>query len=111
MMYSLLNVLLMAPPADGSKGSGYMSFIFLIMIGLVFYLFFIRPQAKKTKEQKKFREALKEGDKVVTIGGLHGRIVKVMDHTFLLEVSDNVRIKIERSAVAMPDQEPSVDNK
>ncbi|MBN2174254.1 MAG: preprotein translocase subunit YajC, partial [Bacteroidales bacterium] len=51
------------PPAEGQEGSGLMTFLPLILIVLVFYLFFIRPQMKKSKDQKKFREALKKGDK------------------------------------------------
>lgn len=78
-----------------------MSFLPLILIVLVFYLFFIRPQMKKSKDQKKFREALKKGDKIVTIGGIHGKIIEVQDTTFTVEVEGQNRLKIERSAVAM----------
>jgi preprotein translocase subunit YajC len=75
-----------------------------IMMGLlmvVFYFFMIRPQQKKAKDAKKFREALQKGTKVVTIGGLHGRISEVNDTTVLLEVDGNVRIRFEKSAIAM----------
>ena len=101
----------MAPQggAAGAKGNGLMSFLPLVLIIFVFYFFMIRPQMKKTKDAKKFRENLKEGDKVVTIGGMHGRIVKVQDTTFLLEIADNTRVKIEKSAVAMAGQEPAVE--
>lgn len=78
-----------------------MSFLPLIAIVLVFYLFFIRPQMKKSKDQKKFREALKKGDKIVTIGGIHGKIVEVQDTTFTVEVEGQNRLRIEKSAVAM----------
>jgi preprotein translocase subunit YajC len=61
----------------------------------------IRPQQKKAKDAKKFREALQKGTKVVTIGGLHGRISEVNDTTVLLEVDGNVRIRFEKSAIAM----------
>jgi preprotein translocase subunit YajC len=74
------------------------------MMGLlmvVFYFFMIRPQQKKAKDAKKFREALQKGTKVVTIGGLHGRISEVNDTTVLLEVDGNVRIRFEKSAIAM----------
>jgi preprotein translocase subunit YajC len=77
---------------------------FWIMMGLlmvVFYFFMIRPQQKKAKDAKKFREALQKGTKVVTIGGLHGRISEVNDTTVLLEVDGNVRIRFEKSAIAM----------
>lgn len=89
------------PPAEGQEGGGFMSFLPLILIVLVFYLFFIRPQMKKSKDQKKYREALKKGDKIVTIGGIHGKIIEVQDTTFTIEVEGQNRLKIEKSAVAM----------
>ena len=78
-----------------------MSFLPLILIILVFYLFFIRPQMRKSKEQKKYREALKKGDKVITIGGIHGKIVEVQETTFTIEVEGQNRLRIEKTAVAM----------
>ncbi len=89
------------PPAEGQEGSGLMSFLPLILIILVFYLFFIRPQMRKSKEQRKFRESLKKGDKIITIGGIHGKIIEVQEKTFTIEVEGQNRLKIERTAVAM----------
>jgi len=89
------------PPDEGGEGSGIMTFLPLILIVLVFYLFFIRPQMKKTKDQKKFREGLKKGDKIVTIGGIHGKIVEVQDSTFTIEVEGQNKLRVEKSAVAM----------
>ncbi len=94
----LLSILLMTP-TEGS-GSGYQSLIFLGLIMVVFYFFFIRPQAKKAKDLKKYREALKKGDKIITIGGIHGKIVEVQEATFTIEVEDGSRLRVERSAVA-----------
>jgi len=77
---------------------------FWIMMGLlmvVFYFFMIRPQQKKAKDAKKFRESLQKGSKVITIGGIHGRVVEVNDTTVLLEVDNNVKLRFEKSAVAM----------
>lgn len=77
---------------------------FWIMMGLlmvVFYFFMIRPQQKKAKDAKRFRESLQKGTKVVTIGGLHGKVVEVADSTILLEVDSNVRLRFEKSAIAM----------
>lgn len=71
------------------------------LLMVVFYFFMIRPQQKKAKDAKKFREALQKGTKVVTIGGMHGRISEVNDTTVLLEVDGNVRIRFEKSAIAM----------
>mgnify|MGYP003574323873 FL=1 len=98
---TFIDILLFMPPAEGSEGGGFMSFLPLIAIVLVFYLFFIMPQMKKSKDQKKYREALKKGDKIVTIGGIHGKIVEMQDTTFTIEVEGQNRLRIEKSAVAM----------
>ena len=74
----------------------------LIMLALilgVFYFFMIRPQMKKQKELKKFREELAPGDKVVTIGGVHGKILEVSDSTFLISVESG-KMRVDRSAVS-----------
>ena len=85
----------------GSQGGGF-QFIFLGLMILVFWLFFIRPQAKKAKNQKKFIEDLQRGDKIVTIAGIHGTINKVNDDgTLNIEVSPGSYIKIEKSAISM----------
>jgi preprotein translocase subunit YajC len=83
-------------------GGGLGPLIFLPLMILVFWLFFIRPQAKKAKNQKSFIENLQRGDKVVTIAGIHGTINKVNeDGTINLEVSPGSYIKIEKSAISM----------
>lgn len=74
----------------------------LLMIGLliiVFWLFFIRPQSKKAKEQQKFRDELKKGDKVVTIGGFHGKITEVKEHTVMVSLAPDVEVELEKSAL------------
>ncbi|MCD4681922.1 MAG: preprotein translocase subunit YajC [Bacteroidales bacterium] len=96
-----MNFLLFMPTSEGQEGGGFMSFLPLIAIVLVFYLFFIRPQMKKSKDQKKYREALKKGDKVVTIGGIHGKIVEMQETTLTIEVEGQNKLRIEKSAVAM----------
>lgn len=76
----------------------------ILMMGaifLVFYFFMMRPQQKKMKDAKKFREALQKGTRVVTIGGIHGKVVEVDDKTVLLEVDSNVKLRFEKSAVSM----------
>ena len=85
-----------------SPGFGGFQFIFLGLMILVFWMFFIRPQAKRAKNQKKFIEDLQRGDKVVTIAGIHGTINKVNDDgTLNIEVSPGSYIKIEKSAISM----------
>lgn len=97
-MHMFSSTLLMAPTGEG--GGGYSSLIFLVLIMVVFYFFFIRPQAKKAKDLKKYREALKKGDRIVTIGGIHGKIVESQETTFTIEVEDGSRFRIEKSAIA-----------
>lgn len=92
--------LLQAQPA-GPFG-GMSSLIFMGMIMVVFWLFFIRPQAKKQKQQKLFIEDLKKGDKVVTIAGIHGKINRVNDDgTIELEINPGSYIKMEKSAISL----------
>ncbi|MGC8824124.1 MAG: preprotein translocase subunit YajC [Bacteroidales bacterium] len=75
------------------------AFLPLLLIIVVFYFFMIRPQMKRQKELKKFREALKKGDKVITTGGIYGKIVDIEDHTVLLEVDNNVKIRVDKVAI------------
>lgn len=70
----------------------------VLMIG-VFYFFMIRPQMKKQKELKKFREGLKAGDKIVTIGGIHGKILEISENTVLIQ-SEGTKLRVEKAAVS-----------
>jgi len=75
----------------------------LLFIGgmvLIFYFFMIRPQQQKQKKQREFSEAIKKGDQVVTIGGMHGKIFAIEGDTVLLEVDRGVKIKIEKSSLS-----------
>jgi preprotein translocase subunit YajC len=110
-MTNLLSILLMSPQSTGSGSqSSWLSFLPLILIVVVFYLFFIRPQMKRSKDQKKFRESLEKGQKIITIGGIHGRIVEIQDTTVTIEVEGQVRLRIEKSAVAL-DSSQTIENK
>jgi preprotein translocase subunit YajC len=81
---------------------GATSIVFMGLIMVVFWLFFIRPQAKKAKQQKSFIDNLQKGDKVVTIAGIHGAISKTNDDgTVQLEINPGSYIKLERSAISM----------
>lgn len=75
--------------------------VFMGLIIVVFYFFMIRPQQKKAKDQKKFTEEIKVGDKVVTIGGAHGRVAEIEDDTVVLEVERGGRIRFSKSAISM----------
>jgi preprotein translocase subunit YajC len=91
--------ILMAPQQQGQNS--LMSFLPLVLIVVVFYFFMIRPQMKKAKEQKKYIEALKKGDKILTIGGIYGKIVDVReDGSILMEVEDGSKMRISKNAVS-----------
>jgi len=87
-------------PAGGMMGS-ITSFLPLVLIVVVFYFFMIRPQMKKQKEAKKFMAEIKKGDKIITIGGIHGKIAEVSETTFMIEVEGGNRLKISKTAVSM----------
>jgi len=87
--------------APQGQGGGWSMMFMMGMLFVVFYFFMIRPQQKKTKDAKKFRETLQKGTKVVTIGGLHGKVVDVSDKTVLIEAADGVKLRFEKSAIAM----------
>ena len=101
----MLNQILLMGPQAGAAGAGgagmSMNLIFILLIFVVFYFFMIRPQMKKQKQAAKFKEEIKKGDKIITIGGLHGKIAEIGDKTFVIEVEGGVRLKIEKSAVSM----------
>lgn len=86
---------------QAGAGGQYTQFIMMGLIVLVFYFFMIRPQIKKQKDQKKFAEELKKGDKVVTTAGIHGKVVDIADVTILIEVDNGVKIRFDKSAVSL----------
>ena len=75
--------------------------IFFVLIFGVFWFFMIRPQVKKQKEERKFREKIKKGDKVVTTGGIHAKVSSVNEGTVLLDVGEAIKLKIEKSAISL----------
>lgn len=107
---TLLNVFLNAP---AQQQSGWMSILMMVLIFVVFYFFMIRPQTKKQKEIQKQRDAMKAGDKVVTAGGIYGKIKEITGATVLIEVAENVRIKVDKSSVfvAVEDAQQAATNK
>lgn len=87
---------------QASSSSGYPQIILLVGMVLVFWLFMIRPQAKKAKVAKQFQENMQKGEKIVTIAGIHGTVNKVNeDGTIMLETSPGSYLKIEKSAISM----------
>ena len=88
-----------APSASGMAGM-LSTFLPMIAIFAIFYFFLIRPQNKKQKETEKMIAALKKGDKVVTIGGIHGVISSTKEKTVVVKVDDNTKIEFNRTAIA-----------
>lgn len=85
----------------GKNGADFTSLVPLVLIVVVFYFFMIRPQMKKAKETKKYIEALKAGDKILTIGGIYGTIQKMNDDgTIIMAVEDGTKMKISKNAVS-----------
>lgn len=84
---------------QSTAGGGLMSFLPLILIIVVFWFFMIRPQMKRQKELKNFREALKKGDKIVTTGGIYGKVLEIGDYYIMMEVEGQNRLKVDKSAI------------
>ncbi len=95
----MIATILLQAGAGGLGGFG--SFLPLVLIIVVFYFFMIRPQVKKQKDQKKYVEELKKGDKVITSAGIHGRIVDVAESTFLVETEGGGKIRFEKSSISL----------
>lgn len=91
-----LSILLQAAP--GAAGSGMTILMFGLII-VVFYFFMIRPQVKRQKELKNFQESLKKGDKVIIAGGVYGKISEIKDEYVVVEVDENVKLKVIKSTV------------
>jgi preprotein translocase subunit YajC len=90
--------LLQAAPA-AQQGGGMSMWIMLALIFLVMWIFMIRPQKKQQKELQNFRDGLKKGDKVVTIGGIYGTVCEVKEGSILMEVDNNVKIRVNKNAL------------
>jgi preprotein translocase subunit YajC len=92
----------MGQPAGGTTGgqsNPLITFLPLILVFVVFYFFMIRPHMKKQKEMTNYRSSLKKGDKVVTTGGIYGRITEVRDNYILMDAGGDVKLKIDKSAL------------
>lgn len=95
-----MNLLIaMAAPQGGGGGSMISTLIMMGSIFAIFYFMIIRPQQKRAKEREQMLSNLEKGDKVITSGGIHGTVAGLEEKTCLLQISDNVKIKIERSAI------------
>ena len=85
--------------AAGAAPGGASTLIFILLLLVIFYFFMIRPQQKQQKQMQEFRNSLAKGDKVTTVGGIHGRIVGIKENTFLLEIAKGMVIEVEKNAI------------
>ena len=85
--------------AAGQQGGGWQMWIMLALIFVVMWFFMIRPQRKQQKELQNFRDSLKKGDKVVTIGGIYGTVCEIKEGSVLIEVDNTVKIRVSKQAL------------
>ena len=106
-MTNLAYILLMGQPTGAAgQTNPLLTFLPLILVFVVFYFFMIRPQMKKQKEMTSYRSSLKKGDKVVTTGGIYGRISEVKDNYVTIDVGGDVKLKVDKSALL---KDPTAD--
>ncbi len=94
MLYNLI-MLEDAAPAGG----GLSSILMIVALIAIFYFMMIRPQQKQQKKIRQFREGIKEGDRIITAGGIHGKIVGIRDDSFMVDMGNNVKVRIDKNSV------------
>jgi len=111
MHHIISALMLFAPPTGGATPNPFVQLVPLVLIFVVFYFFMIRPQQKKQKDREALLNDIKRGDRIVTIGGIHGTVagIETEKKTVLVQVADNVKIKFERSAIANIEKQETGD--
>lgn len=94
-----MNYILMAQPAEGAESNPLGMFLPLIAILVIFWVFMIRPQAKRQKELRKFRESIQKGDKVITNGGIYGKVASLKDNAVILQVDENTKLTVDKNSI------------
>lgn len=94
-----MNYILMAQPAEGAEANPLGMFLPLIAILVIFWVFMIRPQAKRQKELRKFRESIQKGDKVITNGGIYGKVAGLKDNAVILQVDENTKLTVDKNSI------------
>ncbi len=101
-----MNLFLLQAAAPAPQGGGLSGILMMVLIFVVFYFFMIRPQQKRQKEIKKQRDSMQVGDKVITSGGIYGKIREMKDdNTVIIEIAENVRIKVDKTSVFLSVQD------
>lgn len=95
----MIEQLITLDAAPAAQGSGWSSMLMIVALIAIFYFMMIRPQQKKQKEIKKFRESLKEGDRVVTSGGLLGKIAGIKEDSFTVDLGNNIKVRVAKECV------------
>ncbi len=101
-----MNTFTILQAAPAAQGGGLSMWIMLALIFVVMWFFMIRPQRKQQKELQNFRDSLKKGDKVVTVGGIFGTVAEIKENTVLIEVDSNVKIRVSKNALVKDFAEP-----
>ena len=94
-----MNTFTLLQAAQPAQGGGWTMWVMLLLIFVVMWFFMIRPQRKQQKELQNFRDSLKKGDKVVTIGGIYGTVCEIKEGSVLIEVDNNVKIRVSKQAL------------
>ena len=103
-----MNILtILQAAASAQQGGGWSMWIMMLLIFVVMWFFMIRPQRKQQKELQAFRDSLKKGDKVVTIGGIYGTVCEIKEESVLIEVDNNVKIRVSKQALVKDFTDPS----
>ena len=97
---NIFTVMLMSQ-SSGAEGEGGFPWPLILMMGVVFYFFMILPQTRRKKKMNAFKEEVVNGTKIVTSGGIHGKIVSVDEETFIIETEGHSRLKIQKSAISL----------
>ncbi len=95
MLYNLI----LLDGAAPTPGGGWSSILMIVALIAIFYFMMIRPQQKRQKQITNFRKGLKEGDRIITAGGLHGKIVSVRDDSFMIDLGNNLKVRIDKNSV------------
>ncbi len=106
----MITNLVLLQEAGAAAGGGMMNIVMIVALIAIFYFFMIRPQQKRQKEIRKFREGIAVGDKVITAGGIHGKVRGIKDNSFILEIADNVKITIDKGSVYPSAADAQVEN-